>query len=137
RGGGREPDARAIRIDRRAFLAAQPRYRVEPELRLDRARVQHRRVDVRLAPRFLIALEPHHLLRRQRHRHRSALLEIALDIEPPQQRREIERRAPPRLPRVAREAQADRLLEIAKRDARIFRNLARRTRRRASAYLIG
>ena len=69
RGLRRQAEARAVRIQRGAVFVSQAalsRCR-ERELIHHGARVQHRRVESRRAPRLLIFLQPEHLFRRHGH----------------------------------------------------------------------
>ena len=50
------PTQRAIRIDGCAVLAPKARLRVQGKIGFDRAGVNERRIDARVAPRFLFAL---------------------------------------------------------------------------------
>ena len=110
--------------------------RIESEIGLDGAGVHHRDVEAGLAPRLLIALQPRRLFGRRGDDGAAAFFEMTLDVEAPQQRDEIERRPPPHLPRIPRSAQADRFLEIGKRDTRLFGDPPGRVRRRTAADLI-
>ena len=100
--------------------------RAERDLARDRARVEQRRVDPGGAPRLLLALQARHLLRRHRDGDRRMRLDEAFHVEPAEQRREVERRAPPALERALRAANADRLLEIGEADPGIVVEPARR-----------
>ena len=121
RGLRRQAEARAVRIQRGAVSVSQAAVsRCQRQLIRHGPRVQHRRIKAGRATRLLIFLQPEHLVRRRRHGERRRRAEIALDVETPEQRREIERRAPPRLPRPPRRAQAERALDLHERDARLI-----------------
>ena len=89
---------------------------VERELSLDHLGAQHRRIESGVAPRLPLLLEPCHLLRRDGHRCSPACLQVAADVEPTEQRLELQRRPPPRLKRGARTAEAHVLLELPEGD---------------------
>src|SRR5262249_49189696 len=71
------------------------------------------------------------LFRRARNRHERPRLQLALHVEPPEQRREIERCPTPSLERATSRTEADEPFERHETDSRILRNPAERRRRAA------
>ena len=117
-GRSREPEAGAIRIECRAVLGAQRRRpRRLPTSAATARGVQERARRIR--PRAGACCS--RLTRAtcsgvDRHRHRRMRLEIALHVEPTEQRGEVERGAAPALPRpLARRARRSRCSRSAKR----------------------
>ena len=73
----------------------------------------------------------------ERHRQRTVGLEVALDVEPPQQGGEIERRAAPGLERVPRRLEANEFFDIDEADTGVLGNPAGDRLRGAAAETVG
>ena len=99
--GAARPKRRAIGIERRAVAGADRRQRADAGLAGDGSRVDQRRVEPGLAADLLLFLQPRELFGCGGDEQRAARLEVALEVEPADQRDEIERRAPPGLPAAA------------------------------------
>ena len=121
RSGGKS-ERGAIGIDRRAVATPQPHAVGDAGFGGDRRPVDRHGVETRGAPRLLFAAQPGRLFRRRGEEQRPTRLEIALQFQPANDRREIERGAPPCLPRLTRLARADELLDFDEADARVVGN---------------
>ena len=84
----------------------------DPDLGLDPARVEQRPREARRAPRLQLALEARLLFGGRRNQQRTAGLEVTFQLQPADQRAEVERGTAPDLPGSPRGPQPDRLLDV-------------------------
>ena len=110
---------------------------VERDVGRDGAARQQGRVETGGTAYLLLAFQHGRLFRGPRHCQRRVRLQIALHVQPAQQRREVERGPSPHLKGAAGTARADRFFEIGESHARLFGNPAALMSGRAPTDLPG